>query len=130
MLATDGSCDAEDGESTSATDCNDASADQFPGNNEVVDDGIDQDCNGADTINCFVDADHDGFGTSDAIRTVPPAADGSCDAAQGEADTATDCDDSQCLAQIGGALGVDELITGSLAMLGSTLKGGRSTLRG
>lgn len=34
---------------------------------------------------------------------------------------AVDCDDSQCLAQIGGALGVDEMVTGSIAKLGTTL---------
>ena len=28
------------------------------------DDGIDQDCNGFDTVTCFVDADQDGFGTN------------------------------------------------------------------
>lgn len=58
---------------------------------EVADDGLDQDCNGADTVTCVVDADGDGFGTELGTSTL--AADGSCDAADGESSEATDCDD-------------------------------------
>jgi len=85
---------ADDGECTSAsespvdTDCDDASASTFPGAPETADDGIDQDCNGADTVTCFNDADGDGFGTSSTLL----AADGECTSA-GESDFDTDCDD-------------------------------------
>ena len=45
-------------------DCNDNDPTAInPTREEIPDDGIDQDCNGADTITCFVDADQDGFGT-------------------------------------------------------------------
>ncbi|MBN2497062.1 MAG: S8 family serine peptidase, partial [Deltaproteobacteria bacterium] len=91
VLAPDGSCDADDGESLVDTDCDDLHADAHPGGVEVPDDGIDQDCSGSDTVTCVIDADHDGYGT-DAGTTVL-ADDGSCDQAQGEADDETDCDD-------------------------------------
>ncbi|TDI47707.1 MAG: hypothetical protein E2P01_06535, partial [Acidobacteria bacterium] len=89
-LASDGSCDTGQSESGISGDCNDASASIFPGATEIVDDGVDQDCNGADTITCFVDADQDGFG----VTMTTLAADGSCDAAQSESNLSTDCDDS------------------------------------
>ena len=74
-------------------DCNDADAGIFPGASETPDDGIDQDCNGSDTITCIVDADQDGFGT--VLGTTTPADDGSCDTAQGESTTSDDCDDAE-----------------------------------
>ena len=70
-----------------ATDCDDMTAATFPGAPETPDDGVDQDCSGADTITCFVDADMDGFGTDEGTTTL--AADGSCDTADMEATTAT-----------------------------------------
>ncbi|MFC1889701.1 MopE-related protein, partial [Thermodesulfobacteriota bacterium] len=87
----DGSCDTVDGESTSADDCDDGDASINPGAAEIEDDGIDQDCDGADTITCIVDADMDGYGT-DAGTTVL-ADDGSCDTVDGESTSADDCDD-------------------------------------
>lgn len=60
-----------------------------PGASEIADDGIDQDCSGADTITCYVDADHDGSGNLGGATTT--AADGTCDAAQGESATNDDC---------------------------------------
>jgi hypothetical protein len=72
-------------------DCDDTNKDINPDAAEIPDDGIDQDCNGADTITCIVDADQDGFGTT--LGTTALAADGSCDAAQGESTTSDDCND-------------------------------------
>jgi len=92
VLAGDGSCDTADGESLSQNDCNDANAGAFPGAPETPDDGIDQDCSGTDTIQCFLDADSDGFGNDDGTTIL--AGDGSCDAAQAEAGNSDDCDDN------------------------------------
>ena len=88
--AVDGSCDTADSESTVSTDCDDAAAGVNPGATEIIDDGIDQDCSGADSITCFVDADQDGFGTT----ATSIAIDGSCDTGQSESTNNTDCDDA------------------------------------
>lgn len=72
-------------------DCNDSNPGINPGAAEVANDGIDQDCNGADTIMCIVDADQDGYGTY--LGTTILAADGSCDTAQSESATSDDCND-------------------------------------
>ena len=79
IAADDGDCD-DPGESAFDTDCDDDDPDVRPDAPEIADDGIDQDCNGADTITCFVDNDQDGFGS--ATTTLAP--DGSCDTAQSE----------------------------------------------
>jgi YVTN family beta-propeller protein len=63
-----------------------------PGTPEIADDGIDQDCNGADTVSCYTDTDQDGFGDSGGSITL--AADGMCDPADGESTVAGDCNDS------------------------------------
>jgi formylglycine-generating enzyme required for sulfatase activity len=55
---------------------------------ETVDDGIDQDCSGADSVTCFVDGDGDGFGGQDTVVVD----DGDCDA-PGSANSDDDCDD-------------------------------------
>ncbi len=57
---------------------------------EVADDGLDQDCNGTDTVTCHVDADGDGHGGLETSL----ADDGSCDAEQHERDLGDDCDDA------------------------------------
>jgi hypothetical protein len=41
-------CNQPSGYVTSATDCDDSANDAYPGGTEVCDDGIDQDCSGAD----------------------------------------------------------------------------------
>jgi hypothetical protein len=71
------------------TDCADLDASVYTGATEIVGDGIDQDCSGADTVQCFEDGDLDGAGAA----VVVEAADGDCDDA-GEAATSDDCDDA------------------------------------
>jgi hypothetical protein len=90
VVAADGSCNQNQGESVYDTDCDDELFEARPGGTEVPDDGIDQDCSGTDTITCFVDADEDGYGTTATVL----AADGSCDTAEEESTTDDDCDDA------------------------------------
>jgi hypothetical protein len=71
-------------------DCADLVAETYPGAPDPVDDGIDQDCNGADTVTCFVDADGDGVGTSATASDV----DGDCTDDAGQAAIDGDCDDT------------------------------------
>ena len=82
---------SESGLSNVAGDCDDGAADIRPGELDVPDDGIDQDCSGADTVSCYFDGDSDGFGWPVASLD----ADGSCDAEQSQAPVAGDCDDSR-----------------------------------
>ncbi|MCP3980041.1 MAG: hypothetical protein GY716_12115 [bacterium] len=91
LISDDGDCD-DPGESTLDTDCNDGDDEIYPDAEEIVDDGIDQDCNEFDTITCIVDADGDGFGAESGETVL--ADDESCDAEQNEATTADDCDDA------------------------------------
>ena len=56
----DGACGA--GQSAVSTDCDDGNAAIKPGAAEIVGNGVDEDCNGHDSISCYVDADIDGFG--------------------------------------------------------------------
>ena len=77
------------GRSTVDTDCNDADNTIYPGAAEVPDDAIDQDCDGFDTVTCFVDGDLDTFGGT----TTTTSADGDC-VDSGESTVDTDCDDT------------------------------------
>ena len=88
LLSADGDC-LDAGEATTNTDCDDTLGSVYPGAAEIVDDGVDQDCNGADTVTCFVDGDEDGFGGP----VTALAADGDC-TDTGEAITGGDCDDA------------------------------------
>ena len=88
LLADDGDC-GDAGEAVVGGDCDDASASVYPGGLEVLDDGIDQDCDGNDTVTCYLDADGDSYGS----LTPLVAADGDC-ADPGEAATNDDCDDA------------------------------------
>ena len=88
MTSADGDC-LDAGESTVDTDCNDADNTIYPGATEVPDDAIDQDCDGFDTVTCFVDDDLDTFGST----TTTTSADGDC-ADAGESTVDTDCDDT------------------------------------
>ena len=81
--------DADGDGEDAATDCDDADATIYTGAPEVTGDGVDQDCDGADTIECFDDGDLDGFGTPATVL----AADGDCDDS-GESSTDDDCDDA------------------------------------
>jgi len=72
-------------------DCDDNNANKFPGNTEIPNDGIDQDCSGADLIKCYVDSDHDGEGNADG--TLADYVSG-CPTASGLSDNKNDCDDS------------------------------------
>ncbi len=88
LLAADGDC-TDAGESSTSGDCDDTLASVYPGAPEVTGDGIDQDCNGADRISCFVDGDGDGVGGSATLL----APDGDC-ADAGEASLTGDCNDN------------------------------------
>ena len=89
LLADDGDC-LDPGESNLDDDCDDTDPTSWPGAPETPDDGIDQDCDGADTVTCFVDADGDGFGGPSNVLSP----DGDCTDA-GESATGDDCDDAQ-----------------------------------
>ena len=77
------------GESTVDTDCDDTDNTIYPGATEVPDDAIDQDCDGFDTVTCFVDGDLDTFGGT----TTTTSADGDC-LDSGESTVDTDCNDA------------------------------------
>ncbi|MCB9694911.1 MAG: hypothetical protein H6736_24140 [Alphaproteobacteria bacterium] len=84
--------DDDDDGTPDPTDCAPLDPAVGPGTAEIPDDGIDQDCSGADTVTCFVDGDGDGY----RLTTTVLAADGDCDD-PGEAPASTpmgDCDDT------------------------------------
>jgi hypothetical protein len=66
-------------------DCADDDATVFPGAHEVPNDGIDQDCDGADAIVCYEDRDGDGFGTTEVAS--------SGDSCGADATVGGDCED-------------------------------------
>ena len=76
------------GEVTDNSDCDDSLPNIYPGANETVADGIDQDCNLVDS--CYEDLDLDGFGGE--IATVIQGSDLTC-SNPGESVSADDCDD-------------------------------------
>ncbi len=70
-------------------DCNDGNSGINPGAIEIPDNGIDEDCNGADAVTCFTDADSDTYG--DPLSPVV-FANGIC--GPGTVSDNTDCDDT------------------------------------
>jgi hypothetical protein len=90
-LANDGSCDTADQESTRDTDCDDGAAWINPNASEAAGNLLDENCDGS--IDCYVDADQDGYGT-DTGTTVTDDGDGSCLATSNESLTTDDCDDN------------------------------------
>jgi hypothetical protein len=77
-----------DGVEAAAGDCDDDDPTVFPGAPEVPGDGVDQDCDGFDTVICRADVDGDGFGAPGPLLS----ADGDC-TDPGEATVGGDCDD-------------------------------------
>jgi hypothetical protein len=71
-------------------DCDDEDPDRGPSQSELVADGIDQDCDGAD--DCYLDADFDGYGAVPAV--VVGGDDLDCTNLPGESNNATDCNDA------------------------------------
>ncbi len=84
VASPDGTCPA--GYSDDSNDCDDTDASINPATPEIIDDGIDQDCDTVDS--CYADSDGDGFGT-----TPMDANDLDC-TDTGEASTDGDCDDA------------------------------------
>jgi MYXO-CTERM domain-containing protein len=81
-------CGPPAGYASASDDCNDEKADIYPGAEEIVADGIDQDCNSVDT--CYADYDGDGFGILDTTDDN----DLNCaNASAGTSAVSTDCDD-------------------------------------
>jgi hypothetical protein len=84
------SCDPGPGFVSSSTDCDDNDPSAHPGHYEICD-GVDNDCDEAidedavDATDWYPDADTDGFGSGEAMR--------SCTAIDGHADTDGDCND-------------------------------------
>ena len=78
-----------DGENVNpGADCNDLDASINSGATDVPDDGVDQDCNGTDSVTCFEDLDGDGVGSAATLVAV----DGDCNDS-GESLLTDDCDD-------------------------------------
>ncbi len=86
-----------------ATDCDDSTADSYPGATEICDE-LDNDCDGSvdeETTGSnvfFADTDGDGYGDADATST-------SCTAPAGYVDNDSDCDDADAAVSPDGAEG-------------------------
>ncbi|MBN2800299.1 MAG: hypothetical protein JXX28_14255 [Deltaproteobacteria bacterium] len=93
-------CDDMD-EASVATDCDDADAAVHPGATEITAGGIDQDCDGGEL--CYLDEDHDAFGT----LTTVASSDLDCSDG-GEAAVHTDCDDADWYVYPGAMEGVGD----------------------
>ena len=70
-------------------DCDDLDPDVHPDAPDIVDDGVDQDCSGQDTVTCYYDGDSDGWGSVIQLVEGP-----TCDPQLLLADVTGDCDDA------------------------------------
>ncbi|MBN1336393.1 MAG: FG-GAP repeat protein [Deltaproteobacteria bacterium] len=80
-------CTRPDEYVTTSTDCDDTLASVHPGAEEVVADGVDQDCSGGDA--CYVDGDGDSYGSAFTVQSE----DLDCGDV-GESECSSDCDDT------------------------------------
>ena len=80
-------CTVDSLRSSDNLDCNDGAAAVGPGATEVVADGVDQNCDSADS--CYQDSDDDGYGTTTVIAGLTL----SCANDANRAAVSTDCDD-------------------------------------
>jgi hypothetical protein len=96
--STDISCSGP-GVADDADDCDDSDSSVHPGSTEIPADGADNDCDGV--ADCYTDSDGDGYGVS----TITGSADLDCSDA-GEADDASDCDDSDATVHPGASEGI------------------------
>ena len=114
IVSLNSSCD-DAGEASVADDCSPYDQSVHPGASEVTNDGIDQDCDGADAIGCFADRDGDGYGVAETVFS----ADGDC-LDPGESNYASDCDDTSTAVHPGAvdspADGVDQDCSGQDAI--------------
>ncbi|MEZ4319569.1 MAG: MopE-related protein [Myxococcota bacterium] len=83
-------CRRVDGESGIADDCNDGDDTIYLGAPEILFDGIDQDCNGVDAVECFEDSDNDDVGVP--VPRVGAGIDGDC-LDPNESYSSADCND-------------------------------------
>ena len=75
VVSADLDCN-DPGEGTSSdpmTDCDDSDSNVYPGANESVDDGIDQDCDGVEL--CYADVDNDNFREMNGTPCCPTTVD-------------------------------------------------------
>ena len=87
ILATDGDC-TDAGEWTLDTDCDDTNASVNPSASEVPGDGVDNNCDGAESAICYTDSDGDGFGSLIPVISMD------ADCSDTENRNSTDCDDA------------------------------------
>ena len=86
-------CEAPTGYVSDATDCDDTDASVWPGADEVVGDGIDQDCDGSEL--CFVDSDGDGVRSEDGATIASDDSDCDDDGEAAVTSPSGDCDDAR-----------------------------------
>jgi hypothetical protein len=81
---------AGDNRAALATDCDDASATIFPGSTATgPGDTVDQDCDGF--LDCYVDADQDGYGSTSVVDTLAVSTGQTCGQVAGYSTFSNDC---------------------------------------